>query len=562
MKHLKSENAKSFASTLALSVLLAFVTATGIHAQGAAAHKLQALEKGAAFLGVQKNALSIVKFSSQCATIPFCVLNDSASNSFVIVSECESLPDILGYSDCGLFDINNVPPQLKALLEEYERLSQHIARFSRQRKISARKSQLLKESSKTLTTASYNQKEPYNKYCPTDCYTGCVATALSIVMKHYEWPSQGRGSHSYEWDGQTLGFDFTTVFDWDNMLNSYEEDEYSTEQGDAVALLSYACGVAVNMEYGTSASSASSREAQRALVKYFKYSPECVLLDRQRSNCSDEEWLAVIKEEIDGDRPVIYRGSSSDKKNNHMFVIDGYSDNYVHVNWGWGGSYNGFFLLSAMTPGDDGSDYSCDNWMIINIAPDYEETPFCPLQSWRNYASQGIASDVAEIEEGVSFNVTTGYITNRDDADLVDFQLGVALINSNSDIRTIVKKVNVDTLKSNWYFSPITFKKCKSSVSSEDGDSLALVWKYANEEIWHRIPGDGVAKTAIAVKGVDTGIENVADNAPFSAELSVYQLSGKLVARIPRNKYSSLLSVLVPGVYIVKDGEKTKKVFK
>ena len=58
--------------------------------------------------------------------------------------------------------------------------------------------------------------------------------------------------------------------------------------------------------------------------------------------------------ELDGGNPVFYGGSSD--SGGHAFVLDGYTDNgYFHVNWGWSGYCNGYFLLSALNPDGQGA---------------------------------------------------------------------------------------------------------------------------------------------------------------------------------------------------------------
>lgn len=267
----------------------------------------QARRKAAFFLDVKATTLSRVALPKQTLTPSVCVFNDSVNRSFVVVSTNENMPEILGYSDSGLFDSGNIPPQLEDLLGEYESISQCVTTSAKTRQLSARKAVQLRASKKLLSTASYNQEEPYNNYCPSGCYTGCTATAMSIAMKYYEWPKQGRGSHSYEWNDQTLSQDFRLGFDWDNMLNTYEEGSYATTEGNAVAKLCYACGVSVDMNYSTTGSSGSLGNASVSLVKYFKYSPQVTLLHQESLGYTSNEWLKMIKEEIDAGRPIIYK---------------------------------------------------------------------------------------------------------------------------------------------------------------------------------------------------------------------------------------------------------------
>jgi len=456
----------------------------------------KARKRAASFLGTAEKAISRVNLLNQTDASSVCVFNDSTNGSFVIVSTNENMPEVLGYSDCGLFDANNIPPQLKDLLEEYEVISDHTSTLTTTAtncKVNALKASQFKVASKTLTTATYNQEEPYNNYCPSDCYTGCTATAMSIVMKYYEWPQSGRNSHSYEWNNQALSYDYNTTFDWSNMLNSYEKGKYNTAQANAVAQLCYACGVSINTNYSTTGSSASLSDASFSLVKYFKYSPEITLLHQSSLGYTADEWMSLIKTEINAGRPIIYSGRDSMGENGHAFVIQGYKDNYVSVNWGWGGHYNGYFLLSSMIPYES-RDYSYDHWMIVNITPDYNETEFSPLQTRRVVSSQSMESNVEVVKKWNTFTVATGNVQNIDE-NIYEDSIAVALINKEG-IREIVGKKKI-SLESGFYYETLNFN-CKSNVNSEYGDSLALMWK--DKDRWIRVPGDGVVKSAIAVK--------------------------------------------------------------
>ncbi|PLX12118.1 MAG: hypothetical protein C0594_02825, partial [Marinilabiliales bacterium] len=193
----------------------------------------------------------------------------------------------------------------------------------------------------------------WNSACPEDAsapwyayghtFAGCVATATAMIMKYYEFPTQGTGSHSY--DGGAYGIlsaNFgTATYDWSQM-----PDNTATAE---TAELIYHVGVSVEMEYGPTGSLASSYDAVTALKTYFNYQSSAQFV--VKSNYTDTDWKALIKNELDNQRPTLYRGTGDD--GGHAFVCDGYDDqDYFHFNWGWGGSDNGYFLLTSLTPGD------------------------------------------------------------------------------------------------------------------------------------------------------------------------------------------------------------------
>jgi len=211
-----------------------------------------------------------------------------------------------------------------------------------------------------LRTASENKKGPllqtewdqgkyYNTMCPADSdgpdghvWAGCVATAMVQIMKYYNWPSVGKGSHSYDSDYGTLSANFgTTHYHWKSM-----PVPKVTDYNDEVAKIMYHAGVAVDMQYSANGSGAYMSDADYALKNYFRY----VTKGRAfRSDMTDGEWTLLLRKEIDANRPVLYAGYGG--AGGHAFICDGYDfDNgnddaseRFHFNWGWSGYYNGYY---------------------------------------------------------------------------------------------------------------------------------------------------------------------------------------------------------------------------
>lgn len=206
-----------------------------------------------------------------------------------------------------------------------------------------------------LVSTKWNQDAPFNNFAPeyTDdnnntqrCATGCAATAMAQIMKFHNWPEQGVGHYSYEHQSfGTISSDFSKhVYDWTNMIDRYNNGEYSNVQADAVALLMKDCGVSLNMNYGP-VSGASIYSYTPAFKNYFRYSSRTV----NRSGCETAEFTRIITDELQEGRPIIYCGTGED--GGHAFVVDGYDTNYfLHVNWGWGGYSDGYFDMNYMDP--------------------------------------------------------------------------------------------------------------------------------------------------------------------------------------------------------------------
>ena len=225
-----------------------------------------------------------------------------------------------------------------------------------------------------MLTTRWDQGAPYNQMCPYDTVygqrtaVGCVATAMAQIMRYWRHPSCGTGSHSYmpephrsyQYDLQSADFEHTTYL-YDYMPNTVDQSSSRERDRNAVATLSYHCGVAVDMQYGPSATGGSgaysscgdytSACAVSAFVDYFKY--KSTLHYAKRYYYSDSAWRAKIDENLDAGRPIYYTGR--DSTGGHAFVLDG-SDlqGRYHFNWGWAGYGNGYYRLTSLNVGGGG----------------------------------------------------------------------------------------------------------------------------------------------------------------------------------------------------------------
>lgn len=273
---------------------------------------------------------------------------------YVIVSGDDEMTELVGYAENGFFDAENVPPQMQLWLDGY---AEYVAAVQ-SGKAKARKILLSDSPSvvvEPLVTTKWNQDAPFNNFAPeyTDdnnntqrCATGCAATAMAQIMKFHNWPEQGVGHYSYEHQSfGTISSNFSEhVYDWTNMIDRYNNGEYSNVQADAVALLMKDSGVSLNMNYGP-VSGASIYSYTPAFKNYFRYSSRTV----NRSGCETAEFTKIITDELQEGRPIIYCGTGED--GGHAFVVDGYDTNYfLHVNWGWGGYSDGYFDMNYMDP--------------------------------------------------------------------------------------------------------------------------------------------------------------------------------------------------------------------
>ena len=229
-----------------------------------------------------------------------------------------------------------------------------------------------------LVQTEWDQGSPYNYYCPQASggpggrtYAGCVATAMSQVMKYWNHPLQGTGSHTdYNSGFGALSANFgATTYDWDNMPLRLRNSSPQVEI-EAVALLMYHCGIAVDMHYAIDGSGAYSNDVPERIRQYFGYSNQAVL--RSRDSYSYADWAQMLKESFDMEWPVYYSGHSND--GGHAFVCDGYNDDdFFYFNWGWSGSGDGFFDFDQI-------EYNSSDGAIFNFVPTevYNATPQAP----------------------------------------------------------------------------------------------------------------------------------------------------------------------------------------
>lgn len=304
------------------------------------------------------------------------VFDYGTRGGYVVVSADDEATPLLGYSTEGLLNPADMPDGLRYWLGYYA-AEIDFMRSNAQPSAIYVPEKASRKAIAPMVATRWNQRAPYNDQCPlvgsTRTVTGCVATAMAQVMKYHNWPAKGKGSNSYSWNNTTLSMDFSTVtFDWDNMLDTYGSGA-TAAQNAAVATLMSACGISVNMSYGTGASGAVSKNCVNALVNNFDYDGSMRYLTRDYYSLQD--WESEVYNSLAAGCPVLYGGQSN--SGGHEFVCDGYSsDGYFHFNWGWGGMSDGYFKLTALNPesqgiggAGSGAGYNFDQDIIVGIKP-------------------------------------------------------------------------------------------------------------------------------------------------------------------------------------------------
>ena len=276
------------------------------------------------------------------------VINYGNDMGFVVVSGETGTDAILGYCDHGAFDYKNCPPQMKEVLDFYSLSIDTLRRnpeFAAKRRVAQSwPSYIGNVIVEPLLTTQWNQWAPYNNLCPTDCPAGCVPTAVAQIMKYWRWPDVTCD--------KVAGEDFSgRTYDWDNMIDNYETTSYTAEQADAVAHLMADVGKALGTVYNPKGSGTATDFLP--LFFNFKYN--------KGTRCY-ENLTEVMKAELNQSRPMLYSARPFGEGNGHELVVDGYtSNNYFHFNYGWGGSYDGFYITAPI--------YCVNPSIITNIYP-------------------------------------------------------------------------------------------------------------------------------------------------------------------------------------------------
>ena len=288
----------------------------------------------------------------------FYVYNIGDREGFVVASGDDRVAPVLAYSDHGRMNTDELPDNVKFWLDTYK---EQIACLKSNEMVSVRRRETPHNSVSPLLTTNWGQSCPFYNSCPINnsdgrrCVTGCVATAMAQVMYYHRNNSTRElmeNLPNYMLDhGNVIveGVEKGTPIDWDNIIDDYS-GTYTPAQAKAVADLMFFCGSSVGAQYSTSSTGANSYAIPTALTTYFDYDEGVKNLARWRF--TDQQWETMICEELEKGNPIIYSADES-TLGGHCFVVDGHDgEGYVHINWGWDGDDDGYFLLTV-SPEDD-----------------------------------------------------------------------------------------------------------------------------------------------------------------------------------------------------------------
>ena len=485
---------------------------------------------------------------------------------FVIINNDDQFPAVIGYSKSAF---ETIPPALEWFIDAAEKsIKARINSGAYYAPIPP--STDFPSSVNSLVTTTWDQGNPYNKFCPggngstSRLYpTGCVATALAQIMNYHKYPKRGIGDHQYSFkpadgDGRILSANFgETYYDWGNMLDDYSNG-YTDAQADAVATLMLHCGVAVEMGYTPSGSGSYGQEACLGIKKFFGYNKNARLYTRDYYTA--ESWMQMVYDELSNNRPIYYAGAS-ESGGGHAFVIDGYNqDGMVHVNWGWGGKSNGMYDIALLNP--SGYKFTTQQNMIIGMCDSTVNIP---------YASQVAANSLTFTFYGSATKRVT-ISGNIFDAAAEKFVGSIACILENADTTIVLKSKDDMSLNpvtgGQWFYTSLSLPSCNLSNVPDGTYRLFVGSKAADDYKWQLVrPKEGAVYSYIIVKNGDditwtedysdmwaissttTGISPVRMNSGPSAKY-IYDLQGRPRGTDP--------SALPKGIYVI-DGKKVVK---
>ena len=472
------------------------------------------------------------------------IFDVNQGSGYVIVAADDASLPVLGYSFEGGFDLSRpLPDNFAKWLEGYRQELRYVVTEGLEAGEEAREqweayragrpygAGSRRASVSPLAAAKWDQGFPYNPLCPFDqatnsrTVTGCVATAMAIIMQYWEYPTRGTGFHSYRHNTYgTLSANFAnTTYNWASMRSGMNSQGRITSTNNAVATLMYHLGVSVEMNYGPSSSGGSGAYvisaaspvthcSEYALKTYFGYDAAS-LRGVRRASYSNAAWIQLMKDELNAQRPILYAGFGNG--GGHAFVCDGYnSSNFFHMNWGWSGSFDGYFLLDALNPsglgtGGGSGGYNSNQQAVIGIKPPAGSggggggTTTGPVLT----LSQNIVVNPSPIPFQSAFTVTTN-VSNTGGANFSG-DICAALFDNNYTFVDFIQISSNRTLTAGFtYSSPLSFSN--TGMTAQPGNYfVGIYYRTTGSTSWTIAP-NGTSATnlvPVAIQGLAADLE-------------------------------------------------------
>lgn len=479
--------------------------------------------------------------------VDFYVFN-MGNKGFILVSADDQALPVLAYSDDVSFDPAHIPASVQKWLDGYSAQIRYIVsrNISAGPEIAMRWSELMNGSSPAgtkslqsvnpLVQTKWNQAPNENLQCPFDnsynerTVTGCPATAMAQIMKFWNHPANGSGFHSYNHQSYgTLSANFgNTAYQWNSMPNILNGPD------NEVSTLMYHCGVAIETDYGVAATGGSAsyviiaaaptaqQTCENAFKTYFGYNASTIQ-GLRRSGYQDAAWVNLLKNELNSGRPLQYAGFGSG--GGHTWVCDGYdNNNFFHMNWGWGGNSDGYFLLNALNPGSLGAGggsggFNSNQQALIGIQPANNGGGGTGQNfDLRLYSGLSLSTSQVWFTSPFSLTVNIGNFGSGN----FSGQYGAAIFDQNNNFVDFMEVKSNMTLNANQHYqNPLTFSYPGSAALVPGNYSVALYYKTATQD-WTIIGNGNYTNYAAFEVNYSAVIE------PYSA-FAITSTGGKLI---------------------------------
>ena len=506
----------------------------------------------------------------------FYVFNRDGGGFVVIAGDDAAVP-VLGYSDNGGFNSENIHPNVKGWFDMYKREIEFLRSngispdAGMEAKWDASSVRAIRKSTgKTLNTRSWGQDAPYNLRCPVvdglQSVTGCVATAVCEVMCFHQWPQTVTGllpSYSYRTDKNHNRTEpehrLDTTYNWSQMPVS--RLSYTSEQAQNVSKLMFDVAVMLESSFNgvdnqASGTGAYSESIVAAMVKYMDYDSSAILLDRD--NYSTLRWAEILRSEIDENRPMPYSGD--DGQYGHQFVVDGYDSNGdFHINWGWDGEDNGFFAISSFYLDKD-YDFRYDQSAVIGLKPDEGGHPISDFAFYAESGTAGVSLASGTIESG-SFSLKIGDFYNFGAFDITaDF--AVLLLDYDDNAKCAASGLASETIPFGAGVQAFSFPCSLSQeylASLSFGDKLAFCYCPVGEG-WRKMEVDGYSRPGLSdypvydvpcIKVNATATYSASDYIPLEI-VNTRTVPTSVTWYIDGSQYNDTEVVLPAGVHTIK----------
>ncbi len=495
----------------------------------------------------------------------FYVFNSTDRKGFVIIAGDDVAMPVLGYSFTDSFMVDGMPSNLKSWMNGLKE------QINEARETGLNASDVVSEAWRGLSdmttgdvvkqyeTAEWNQESPYNTFCPkiegTQTVTGCVATAISILMRYHQWPNAGTGTlPAYSYDALVSGAQIhQTVsertlghaYAWNDMPLQYDRNSSEIAKNE-VATLMYDCGVMAQSQFNIASAGgtgATTLTAVHGLAEYMNYNKSMLCLRREWY--SDAEWIQMLENEIMTVGPVLYGGVTLSNEG-HQFILDGYTTkDYFRVNWGWSGHSNGFFLISALDPDNQGAGGSTGGGFVTNqdalfgLKPEEGNSSYQTLLAMLAGTSRdgtyysGLETSETQFNVNSSFIVKCGFLWNLG-LDSFSGKVALAMVDKNLNIRELISSIsNVPSMQT--YYTASFTPSCSISLAPQPGDRIVAVYKGTNDTEWKVVIGGPGTTNEIIVKADPTPIIETKQETLFTAFCDKQQ--EVVVAHLPENSH-------------------------